>query len=171
MVYDPPTVPDGVFPVALAGARVQLRELEPSDAGPLADVFGDPDVLRFLATPPQTLEMAQQWISRITQAARAAVRDQYHLCVVQGEDVIGTARIGVNHRDFRRGDVGYAYRRDVWGKGLGTEALMRLLRFGFEELNLHRIEAIHHPDNRRVGAPDGEGGDGARRLFPSPPLC
>lgn len=81
------------------------------------------------------------------RAATGAVRDQYHLSAALGTEVIGTLRIGVNHRGFRRGDVRYAYRRDVWGRGLGAEALGLLLRFGFDVLNLHRIEAIHHPDN------------------------
>ncbi len=151
LVSDPLVVPDGVHPVALDGERVTLRELQTSDAVPLAAVFGDPEVLRFLATPPQTTAMLADWIAATTQAARGQVRDQYHLCVERDEDVVGTVRIGINHREYRRGDVGYAYRRDVWGQGLGTEALGLLLRFGFEVLNLHRIEAIHHPDNVASG--------------------
>lgn len=29
--------------------------------------------------------------------------------------------------------------RDFWGKGFGTEAMQMILRYGFEELNLHRV--------------------------------
>ena len=29
--------------------------------------------------------------------------------------------------------------RDLWGKGYGTDAMREILRFAFEELNLHRV--------------------------------
>lgn len=147
MSKDLPLVPDAVFPVNLEGERVSLRELEPEDAAPLTEVFGDPEVVRLQTVEPQTLEMLQQWISTVSGTARGPIRDQYVLCVLHDGQVIGTARIGVSHREFRRGDVGYSYRRQVWGNGFGTETLRCLLGFGFSVLNLHRVEAIHHPDN------------------------
>ena len=38
---------------------------------------------------------------------------------------------------------------EYWGKGIATEALTRVLRFGFEELKLHRIEARFIQENER----------------------
>ena len=38
---------------------------------------------------------------------------------------------------------------DYWGKGIATEALTRVLQFGFEELKLHRIEARFIEENKR----------------------
>ena len=37
--------------------------------------------------------------------------------------------------------------RQYWGKGYATEAARRMLRFGFEDLKLHRIWASVAPDN------------------------
>ena len=36
-----------------------------------------------------------------------------------------------------------------WGRGYATEAAKRVIRFGFEMLNLHRIEAGVATENKR----------------------
>ena len=41
----------------------------------------------------------------------------------------------------------------MWGRGYGTDAVRTLCRFGFDEMNLHRIELIvfaHHAPARHV---------------------
>jgi putative acetyltransferase len=45
--------------------------------------------------------------------------------------------------------IGYAIGENYWGKGYMTEALLALLRFGFEELNLDLISASCYPSNER----------------------
>lgn len=47
----------------------------------------------------------------------------------------------------RRAELGFALRRDRWGRGLMTEALPVLLRCGFEKMDLHRVEADVDPRN------------------------
>lgn len=38
-------------------------------------------------------------------------------------------------------EIGYAISKDCWGKGLTTEAAMEVIKFGFEKMNLTRIQA------------------------------
>ena len=42
------------------------------------------------------------------------------------------------------------YNKRDWGKGYGTEALHLLLKFGFQQLNLHRILLFTHDINTRA---------------------
>ncbi|HUQ99601.1 MAG TPA: GNAT family N-acetyltransferase [Gemmatimonadaceae bacterium] len=51
----------------------------------------------------------------------------------------------------RRGEIGYWIAPDVWGQGYATEASQRVIDFGFEYLNLHRIEARHFLRNPASG--------------------
>src|SRR5438105_4606081 len=46
-----------------------------------------------------------------------------------------------------RAEVGYVIGRPYWGQGLVTEAVREILRLGFEELGLNRIQARCHPEN------------------------
>ena len=50
--------------------------------------------------------------------------------------------------DHRRAEIGYGLHSDEYKqKGLMTEALLAILKYGFEEMNLHRIEALTDPEN------------------------
>jgi ribosomal-protein-alanine N-acetyltransferase len=46
-------------------------------------------------------------------------------------------------------EVGYVLNPEYWGKGIATEALTKVLEFGFDQLKLHRIEAKFIKENER----------------------
>lgn len=43
--------------------------------------------------------------------------------------------------EHARAEVGFVLSREYWGRGLMSEAVRAILRFGFERMNLNRIEA------------------------------
>lgn len=65
--------------------------------------------------------------------------------------LIGTAGlIGDPKRENNRTRMlGYALAREYWGKGLMTEAVQVLLRYGFEKLDLDLVSAYCYPHNSR----------------------
>lgn len=58
---------------------------------------------------------------------------------------ISNVRFGVS----RSGQIGYWMNVEHAGKGIMSRALKLIVSFGFEELQLHRIEAACIPDNDR----------------------
>ena len=48
-----------------------------------------------------------------------------------------------------RGTIGYGIAERHWGKGFATEAVREVLRYGFEELRMHRIAAWAFANNAR----------------------
>src|SRR5205814_6531002 len=49
--------------------------------------------------------------------------------------------------EHARAEIGYVIARPYWGQGLVTEAVREMLRLGFDELGLNRIEARCRPEN------------------------
>lgn len=47
----------------------------------------------------------------------------------------------------RVGEMGYVVNPDYWGQGIATEAAHLLIKFGFQEMKLHRIFATCDPRN------------------------
>ncbi len=45
-------------------------------------------------------------------------------------------------------DIGYDIDPELWGQGYASEAAARIVRFGFDELSLHRVWAYCISDNR-----------------------
>ena len=74
---------------------------------------------------------------------RYVVGDFYDWAVVEKESgrMIGTCGFTTVNTDHDCGEIGYVLNPDCHGKGYATEAAYRVLRFGFERLGLHRIEA------------------------------
>ena len=56
----------------------------------------------------------------------------------------------INQR-FNRAELGYWIGFPFWGKGYATEAAQAMLKFGFEQLNLNKIYAVHTTENPNSG--------------------
>lgn len=54
---------------------------------------------------------------------------------------IGMMGFKLSAAKYNSGEIWYKFLPAHWNKGYGTEAAQRLLRFGFDDLKLHRIEA------------------------------
>lgn len=110
-------------------------------------VVGDPAVTRTLSFDTRSRADQAARLAQDIARARTDPRPDYFLAVANDADVlIGFVRIGFG-RDSS-GELGYAIRRDEWGKGYATEATTLMLDFGFRTLRLHRIQAACGPDNR-----------------------
>jgi len=44
-------------------------------------------------------------------------------------------------------ETGYMLLPDAWGHGFATEGARALVRYGFDDLGIHRIIGVTHPDN------------------------
>lgn len=134
------------YPVRLAGPRVVLREFEPGDLDATLAVVGDPEVTQWLSFDTRgRVDQAERLAQDITRA-QATPRPDYYLAIEDETGrLVGFARIGVG--SHRSGEVGYALRRDAWGRGYATEAAGLLVDFGFRRLGLHRITACVGPGN------------------------
>ncbi|MBR7552692.1 GNAT family N-acetyltransferase [Allobacillus sp. GCM10007491] len=61
---------------------------------------------------------------------------------------IGTIDFVSWQPQHRTAEIGYVLSPDYWGKGLATEAATKLIRFGFEQMDLIRIQAKCFANNR-----------------------
>jgi ribosomal-protein-alanine N-acetyltransferase len=129
------------FPI-ITTERLILRRLTPDDAGAIMDLFSDPKVMRFLNNPfTDTLEKAMGVINWLND--RFDTQDAVQWAFASREDnrFIGT---GGNHawdKHDRHIEIGYNILPKYWGKGYATEATHAIIKWSFENMNLHRIEA------------------------------
>ena len=125
--------------------------LRPLRLGDAADVFAyaaDPEVARYVPWEPhRSLDDSRQFLEEILERSRRGRPDTWGIVDLAGSHVIGTIRLGEYSQAHGRASVGYALGRPHWNRGLTTEALRAVLRFGFTEIGLHRIYAYCHVDN------------------------
>ena len=64
--------------------------------------------------------------------------------------IIGFASLmEVSRGIFQNAYLGYGVLNSHWGKGFGKEMVCEILKIGFKDLKIHRIEAGIEPKNRR----------------------
>ena len=68
----------------------------------------------------------------------------------EGGTLVGSIALHPNARDDN-GEIGYWIGRPYWGQGYATEAAREVVRYGFEELGLHRVHANHLGSNPASG--------------------
>ncbi len=83
----------------------------------------------------------------------------------ESDDLVGAIGLTVSS-DHARAELGYWIGVPYWGRGYATEAAREVLRYGFEQLWLHRIYAAHfatNPASGRVLEKVGMSYEGTRR--------
>lgn len=63
-----------------------------------------------------------------------------------GEDDCSCGFLNIVPQHYRS-EIGFELSKDYWGQGIASEALEVVTRYGFDHLNLQRIEALIEPPN------------------------
>jgi ribosomal-protein-alanine N-acetyltransferase len=136
------------FPT-LTTDRLILREVVAEDANGLLVFRGDPEAQKYNLVPMKdTLEAVA--LVRTMQAWYASgYAIQWGITLRDEHQVLGLCGLHDWNRKHHRASIGYDLARSHWGQGIATEAMRAVLRYGFEQWNLNRIEAITIVDNAR----------------------
>lgn len=128
--------------------RLRSEELNRSHTEDLFKIFSDPEVTRFWSSEAMTnLSDAKHFLDRVEKGREDDSLLEWGIVHRQSGDLIGTCAYSGWNKKHRSAEIGFALRRDHWGKGLMKEWLPGFIRFGFEELDLHRIQADADPRN------------------------
>ncbi|MEZ4671762.1 MAG: GNAT family protein [Anaerolineae bacterium] len=122
--------------------RLLLRPFQRKDAAVVQRILTHPQVVATLLDSPHPVEIpdAKLWI-RLEQALRRrGERFGFGVVLKEEKRLIGGIDIELQ-TEHKRGDIAYWLHPEFWGRGLVTEAAARVLIYGFEELQLHRIYA------------------------------
>lgn len=92
-------------------------------------------------------ELSDSFVNKCIEYTEKSQPDNYCFAIELDGHVIGGCNIDII--DEYTGNVGWYVHKDHQNKGYATEAGRQLLKFGFEYLGLHRIEAHCHVNNVR----------------------
>jgi RimJ/RimL family protein N-acetyltransferase len=139
-------------PVTLTTERLLLRWMNEDDVDAHYAVFSDPVVARYWSSEPWTdIEQARQGIASTTAAYADGSGVRFGIVLRKSGELSGELIGNVSLHHFfeqnRRCEIGYALASKHWGQGYATEALRAAIQYGFDTLNLNRIEADIDPRN------------------------
>lgn len=136
-------------PPVLESERLLLREQTVEDALAVFKLRSDEEVMKYVPLArPKSINDIYTLMEEIHEGFLKEENLGWAITLKEAPDVL-IGFIGFPKFDFQhfRAEVGYMLAPGFWGKGLGTEALSLMVKFGFEELGLHSMFAVIDPDN------------------------
>ncbi|RCX19742.1 ribosomal-protein-alanine N-acetyltransferase [Fontibacillus phaseoli] len=134
------------FPT-LESERLRLRKIGAGDAEALFCCINHPLVRRYTSFQRGTL-MFPARLFRYFEDTYQSLRDLHFAIEVKETGcLIGVCSLQFWVRETGKARLGYLLSPEFWNKGFATEAVKSLLKYGFDTLNLNRIEARCSVDN------------------------
>ena len=126
--------------VRFALRRCELREWRKDDERSLQSHADNPNVAQWLRDSfpqPYTIEDARIWLARNLDVPR-----QTQFAIVVDGEAAGGIGLYLQSDIFRRSaEIGYWLSEKHWGRGIMTEAVIQVTRFGFEHYDLAHVYA------------------------------
>lgn len=139
-----------VASVRIETERLIMREHISEDANAILEIFGDIEVMRFFGMKPiLSLNAAKKMIDYFKKNSEENGLNRWAIVLKDDHAVVGSIFYTNIEKPYFRAEIGYLLGRDHWGKGIMTEALKKIIHYGFEQMNLNKIQALISLDNKR----------------------
>ncbi|MFG2324461.1 GNAT family N-acetyltransferase [Streptomyces sp. NPDC048568] len=123
-------------------ARLRLRPFAADDADVLFALHSNTRVMRFWDSPPWTdRARGELFVARSGRMAEEGTGARVAIERSADGAFVGWCFLGERNADFRSASMGYCLEEAMWGHGYATEAAHALLRWGFDTLDLNRVQA------------------------------
>jgi [ribosomal protein S5]-alanine N-acetyltransferase len=131
----------------LETSRLILREFVTEDVDALARVLSDPETMRFYPVPFDRAAV-DQWIGRNMSRYTDHGFGLWAMILKSSDEVVGDCGITLQNVDGKDGmEIGYHVRRDLWGRGLATEAARACRDLGFSRFGAEHLISLIRPEN------------------------
>jgi len=132
--------------------KLKLRKIRPSDIPSLLKYCNNKNISdQIINIPyPYLEDDAIFRMNFVLQGFKNKERYVFAISLKDSEELIGEIGLHLDKVN-NSAQFGYWIAEPFWGKGIATEALAAILKFGFETLHLHKIYATHYPDNLSSG--------------------
>ncbi len=123
--------------------RILLREIENSDIEHVFKGLSNPDVIKHYGVSFQSLEATKDQMEWFADAKQK----WFAICSIDNKIFYGAGGLNDISKEHHKAEIGLWLLPKYWGKGIMKEAMPLICNYGFEELNLHRIEGFMDSQN------------------------
>jgi [ribosomal protein S5]-alanine N-acetyltransferase len=128
--------------------RLILRKLTDNDVEDIFEYANRQDVTEFLIWyPHKNIQDSADFVKFTWKQFQKEISIVWGIEIKEDKKMIGTIDLRNWNTNDRCGDIGYAIAPKYWKRGITSEALNAVINFGFEKLQLNRIEAHCEEEN------------------------
>jgi ribosomal-protein-alanine N-acetyltransferase len=140
MVEEPIIKPDDIF---LNTERLIIRPLSESDAPDIYKNVKEYDIAKWAINIPHPYpkDGAIKFIKQTKELMKKGLSYELAIQIESTKEVLGVISLMKVDRRHKNAELGYWVGKKFWNRGIATEAVSRVMEFGFQMLNLERIYA------------------------------
>lgn len=128
--------------------RLLLRRLDENDADEVLALRGNAEIMKYIPRPlAKSKEDALEHIAMIEDKIVNNTGINWGITIKGNPKIIGIIGHYRIKPENHRAEIGYMSFPETNGKGYMSEAIKAVLAYGFEQMELHSIEAIIDPAN------------------------
>lgn len=128
--------------------RLTLRKMNSKDITDIFEYASNEEVTKYVTwNTHRTFEDTKQFVKLVLNQYKAKRVAPWVIEDKENRKVIGTIDFVSWNPEQKVAEIGYAISQDYWGKGITTEATKKIIKFGFEKMDLVRIQARCFSEN------------------------
>ena len=137
------------FPI-LKTDRLILRQFQVKDAVDLFKLRTDDKVMKYLGSPKmKDIDEAKAYIEKARKIKNGDTCIEWSLTLKEEDKLIGKLGFWRIIKTHFRAELGYTMLPSYQSKGIMSEALNAILKYGFQIMKIHSVEANLDPKNEK----------------------
>ncbi len=128
--------------------RLILRRLNNNDVNEILELRGNPETMKFIPRPlAKTTDDALAHIKVINDKIDTNEGINWAITLKGNPKFMGLLGLYKIHVENFRSEIGYMILPEFNNRGIISEAILAVVNYGFDVMNLHSIEAVIDPAN------------------------
>jgi aminoglycoside 6'-N-acetyltransferase len=116
------------------------------DVDDLLEYQSNPEIVRYIPWPPRTMEQVKEAAEKTINTGKFDLKEDNDYIVLVWElkstrQVIGQSNMGLISKDNQCSNIGWVTHQGFQRQGYALEATNALLKYAFENFDLHRVIA------------------------------
>ena len=122
--------------------RLTLRKITMADIDDIYEYGSDLQVSKYVGWPThESIQDTKEFVGHIVKEYESECIGFWGIELKENQKLIGTIDFVSWQPKHKTAEIGYVLSRDYWGRGFTSEAAKEVLRFGFDHMELVRIQA------------------------------
>lgn len=128
--------------------RLYLRRVDQNDVEEIFALRSNPEIMKYIPRPlVKTTEDALEHIAMMDTKIEIGEGINWAITYKDNPKLIGIIGHYRIKPESYRAEIGYMLLPEYNGKGIISEAVQEVVKYGFNEMKLHSIEAVIAPEN------------------------
>lgn len=135
--------------------RLLLRKIALTDVDDIFEFSSDPEVAYHMTweTNRSKEETLTNFLKPVIKGYNSGLSAEWAVVHKESGKIIGTCSLVNWSNEHYKAEIGYVFNREYWGFGFATEAVNEVIIYGFNTLQLNRLEGrcdIDNPGSEKV---------------------